>query len=273
MVRVLVLSGFGINCEEESAVAYRLAGATADIVHLSSLFSGEVRLDDYDVVHIPGGFSFGDDLGSGKVLANMIRFRRTPDGESLLAKLGRFIAGGGFIFGVCNGFQVLVQAGLLPDAGGNHGQEASLTFNASGKFEDRWVTLTVPQPCRSPFLAGLDRLYLPVRHGEGRLVFAEPVTAGRLLDGGFVAARYADRDGKPTDAYPENPNGSPLAIAALTDRTGRVLGMMPHPEAAIHLAERPDRGLLERAGRDAGDWGDGYPVFRNIVEYLDKERS
>jgi phosphoribosylformylglycinamidine synthase subunit PurQ / glutaminase len=266
MVKAIVLSGFGINCEEESAAAYRLAGARADIVHLSDLFAGLASIGDYDIVHIPGGFSFGDDLGSGRVLADMIRYRKTADGSTLLDQLDRFRSEGGFILGICNGFQVLVQAGLLPDVGGKRIQDASLTFNASGRFEDRWVTLAVAQPSRTPFLAGVESLYLPVRHGEGRLVFGDGVSAEALVKEGLAAARYAGADGLPTETYPENPNGSPLGIAALTDGTGRVLGMMPHPEAAIHIAERPDRGLLERQGRSADELTDGFLVFRNIVK-------
>lgn len=270
-VRALVVTGFGINCEEEMAAAYRLAGAEAAVAHLNELFLGRVRLADFDVLNFPGGFSFGDDLGSGKVLANTLRFRRLAGGEPFFEALQRFLAGGGFVFGVCNGFQALMRLGLLPNVGGRLEQEATLTRNDSGRFEDRWCEVVANPRARTPFLAGLERLRLPVRHGEGKLVLRDAGVRRAVVEGGLDALGYCDGAGTRTERYPENPNGSELACAALSDPSGQVFGMMPHPEAYLSLYNDPAWPQLKRAGVRSEE-GQGLRIFRSIVSHVARRK-
>lgn len=270
-VRALVVTGFGINCEEEMAAGFRLAGAEATVAHLNELFSGAVRLDDYRILALPGGFSFGDDLGSGKVLANKLRFKRGADDRPLLGSLRGFLDRGGFVFGVCNGFQALVKLGLLPNSGGALEQEVTLTRNDSGRFEDRWVECVVNPASRSPFLAGIERIRLPVRHGEGKVVVRDEAVRKALIEGGLACLSYCDERGTPTHRYPENPNGSEHACAALTDASGQVFGLMPHPEAFLSLYNDPAWPQLRRAGVQAEE-GQGLRLFRNIVGHVARRR-
>jgi phosphoribosylformylglycinamidine synthase len=264
-VRSLVLTGFGINCEEEMAAAYRLAGADAEVAHINQVFSGETRLGDYQIMNLPGGFSFGDDLGSGKVLANKLKYRRLASGWSFSEELQRFLDEGGYVLGVCNGFQALVKMGLLPNVSGRTEQEVSLARNDSGRFEDRWVRCKVTGATRSPFLAGLDSIELPVRHGEGKLVIGRAELREEILRQGLNCLTYCGEDGQPASGYPANPNGSELACAGLTDTTGQVLGIMPHPEGYLSTYNHPDWPARKRAGPGLGDEGAGLGLFRNIV--------
>jgi phosphoribosylformylglycinamidine synthase subunit PurQ / glutaminase len=270
LVRVLVAAGFGINCQEELAAAWRLAGAAPEIVHLNELLCGRRRLAEFNVFCLPGGFSFGDDLGSGKVLAGRLRFRRLPDGRRFFDELTAFIAAGGCVIGICNGFQVLVKLGLLPDLGGGHEQEVSLAPNDSGRFEDRWVRLGADAAAlaRHPWLEAVARLDLPVRHGEGKLVVRDPQIMAALEQGGAILWRYVDADGVPTAAYPTNPNGSAGQVAALADRTGRVIGMMPHPEAFLHASLHPDWAGQSWRGDSRSEEGDGFRVFQALVGHI-----
>lgn len=267
-VRALVLTGFGINCEEELAAAYRLAGAEPEIAHLNQVLRGAVALERFQVLNFPGGFSFGDDLGSGKVLANRVRLRRLPTGEMLLEAIRAFVGSGGFVLGICNGFQALVKLGLLPATLGDDSQEVTLARNDSGLFEDRWVECAVNPASPTPFLRGLGRLRLPVRHGEGKLVLRDGAVSDRIRAQALDCLTYCDEQGARTDRYPANPNGSALACAALTDRTGRILGLMPHPEAALSLYNDPCWPQLFRANPGISEAGQGLRLFRNIVEHL-----
>lgn len=264
-VRALVLTGNGTNCETEMAHACRLAGAEATVAHTAEIFSGRVRLGDYHFLNLPGGFLDGDDLGSAK--AGAVRFKygtvRDGAGHRFLADLLQFVADGKLVLGVCNGFQLMVKLGLLPGFDGGYAHQcASLTHNDSGKFEDRWVWLAVERKSPCVFTRGLEKLYLPVRHGEGKFVPGDDEVLKRLESGSLVAARYADADGAPTMVYPGNPNGSVGAIAALCDPTGRVFGLMPHPEAFTHRTNHP------RWTREAlPEEGQGLALFRNAVEF------
>ncbi|GAA3969127.1 hypothetical protein GCM10022407_13860 [Hymenobacter antarcticus] len=267
-MRALILTGFGINCEEEFAAAYRLAGAEATIVHLNQVLHGQVSIHDFDILNFPGGFSFGDDLGSGVVLANKLRYRQNgPDGRTLLDDIKQFIADGKFVFGICNGFQVLVKLGLLPNLGGSVTPEVTLTHNASGRYEDRWVTLRVNPLSSTPFLKGIDTLEVPVRHGEGRLVIPDAATQAAIEAAGLNCLTYADFDGGATDVYPFNPNGAALNCAGLTDTTGQVFGLMPHPEAFLSAYNHPDWARRRRAGQ-TDEEGQGLQIFRNIVAHV-----
>lgn len=264
-VRALVLSGFGINCEEETAAAFRLAGAEAVVAHVNELFDGRCSLHDFDVLTLPGGFSFGDDLGAGKALANRLLWRRDHRGRTFGSELERYLGDGKYILGICNGFQVLVRMGLLPNTRGLMEQEVTLAPNASGRFEDRWCRCAVTVPSRTPFLFGLSTLELPVRHGEGRLLIRDEATREAIVSNGLNCLTYIDDTGRPTMEYPANPNGSALACAGLTDLTGQILGMMPHPEAYLSLFNHPDWGRKVREG--ASEEGDGLAIFRAIVAH------
>ena len=273
MVRSLVLSGYGLNCEEETAAAYRMAGAMADVLHLGELMRAEKPFERYDIITLPGGFSFGDDIASGRVLANRIALARLPGGGSLLDSLRGFAASGGFLLGVCNGFQVLVKLGLLPDLGGEGRQELTLAANKSGRFEDRWCRCRVSGRIETPFLRGLDVLSLPVRHGEGRLLPLDAGIAHELIAAGSNVLTYCDTDGHPARDYPDNPNGSMQAIAGLADRTGQIFGLMPHPEAYLSLYNHPDWPRLKRENRGLGEEGAGLAIFTNIVSHIKEKRK
>ena len=223
--RCLVLSGFGLNSEVELAHSFTLAGANAHIVHFSDIASGRVRLSNYQVFAIPGGWSFADELGAGRVLANKL-------GSTFRRQFEEFAASGKPVIGICNGFQVLVKLGALPHAGLAFSQDATLTQNASGKFEDRWVYLS-PQKSVCKYLEGVPFINCPVRHGEGRLVARNEKELAALEKKGLVVLKYSDEKGNADVPYPLNPNGSPRGIAGICDPTGKIFALMPHPEVAV----------------------------------------
>lgn len=256
-MRALVLTGAGLNAEAETAAAWRLAGAEVTLLPVAEFLAHP--LDAYRAITLPGGFSYGDELGSGVGLANALRFRRGPSGETGLAKLRHFVAGGGYLLGICNGFQVLARLGLVPDTCGDGAVEVSLAPNAVPHFVNRWVRLEADS--NSPFFAGISEIELPVRHGEGRVVFRDAATAARAAS--HVALRYLDAAGLPTEKYPFNPNGSPEGVAGLTDRTGRILGLMPHPEAAIYPELHPDHPGRRARGEPQGPLG--LALFAHVV--------
>jgi len=266
-VRSIVLTGNGTNCEREMAHACRLAGSdVVDIVHISELLYGEKRLDDYDFLNLPGGFLDGDDLGSAKAGANRIIHAvvRGSD-ERLSDQFFRFIRDGKLILGVCNGFQLMVKLGLLPAFDGDYlKQTATLTFNDSGRFEDRWVYLKISADSPCVFTRGIERMYLPVRHGEGKFVTKSKSVLRRLQRQRQVVVRYSDEaySGGVMD-YPLNPNGSTDAIAGICDETGRLFGLMPHPEAYLHRTNHP-RWTREKLTEE----GDGLAIFRNAVDFI-----
>ncbi|MEW6217938.1 MAG: phosphoribosylformylglycinamidine synthase subunit PurQ [Thermodesulfobacteriota bacterium] len=266
-VRAIVVTGYGTNCEMEMAHACRLAGADqVDIVHMSELLHGERRLDDYHFLNLPGGFLDGDDLGAGQAAAFRMRYARVAgSGERLFEQLTAFVAAGKLVLGVCNGFQLMVKMGMLPALPGREGERlVSLTYNDSGRFEDRWVTLAVDPASPCVFTQGLERLYLPVRHGEGKFVAQDQGTLDELAARHQVAVRYADpATGAPTSRYPENPNGSPRGVAGICDPSGRLFGLMPHPEAFVHRTNHP-RWTRE----DLPEEGQGASLFRNAVRFI-----
>jgi phosphoribosylformylglycinamidine synthase len=241
-VRVLVLRAPGINCDEETAFAWEMAGATPERVHVRRLIEQPARLTDYQILTIPGGFSYGDDIASGRILASQLV-------NHLGETIGEFINRGGLVLGICNGFQVLVRAGLLP--GADCPVRASLTLNESGRYEDRWVRLRA-EAANCPFLEAGELFIIPVAHAEGRLVIDGGL--GRLPEfeaTGRIALRYVAADGGPP-RFPENPNGSIGNAAGLVDQTGRVLGLMPHPERAVATSQFPEHlrdGSAETGGR------------------------
>ncbi len=260
-VRVLVLSGFGINCEQETAYAFDMAGGKSQIMHTTKLLKNPEKLADFDILTIPGGFSFGDDLGSGKVLGNKLKAKMSVE-------ILEFIKSGKLIIGICNGFQVLVKMGLLPATDGNYmSQEATVTYNDSGRFEARWVYLKANPSSSCIFTAGISgRLYFPVRHGEGKFVPSTNALLEKMFIKGQVALQYTDESGNPA-GYPYNPNGSVQNIAGVCDESGRVFGMMPHPEAYLFKENHPRfsrGGKLEPLG---------LVIFKNAVDYAMKKKT
>ncbi len=244
-VKALIFSGYGLNCEEETKHAFELAGAKADIVHINDLIH-KANLDEYQVLAFPGGFSFGDDTGSGKAYANKIK-------NHLLDKIQNFAEQDKLIIGICNGFQILTEIGLLPGA---------LTYNDGAQYIDRWVDLAVT-PSTSPWLKGSEKFSLPIAHGEGKFFSADKVQVALKYVAGEICD-YAD--------YEANPNGSQDSIAAVLSTNGRILGMMPHLERAVYFTQLPNwtykRELLVRTGQEPPEYGPGLKVFENAVEYF-----
>lgn len=267
-VKSLVITGFGINCEEETAAAYRLAGADAEIIHLNDILLKGFDIHAFDILNFPGGFSFGDDISSGKVLANKIKYKQLPSGKTLLNEIKLFLAQGKFVFGACNGFQVLVKLGLLPDVSGHVEQEVTLMRNNSGKYEDRWVHCLVTPGTKTPFLKGITKIALPVRHGEGKLIIKDNLLRQQIIDQKLNCLTYCDAAGNPTDVYPLNPNGAELNCAGLTSPSGQVFGLMPHPEAYLSLYNHPNWGQMKRQNPYISEDGEGLAIFKNIVRHI-----
>jgi len=242
LVNALVITGYGTNCHEESAHALKAAGAdSADVVFFSDLAAGHVTLDKYNFLLCPGGFLDGDDLGAAQAAALRWRWSTTKDGAPVLDQLKAFFDKGGLILGICNGFQLLCKLGLLPALGGKYFErQVSLSYNDSGRFEDRWVRLKMNPNSPCVFTKGLEYMDVPIRHGEGKIIPMDDATLNEIVDKNLYVVQYVDpANNEPTQQYPYNPNGSPLAIAGLTDPTGRILGLMPHPEAYNHPTNHP----------------------------------
>ncbi|HET6419069.1 MAG TPA: phosphoribosylformylglycinamidine synthase subunit PurQ [Geobacteraceae bacterium] len=270
LARAIILTGNGTNCEMEAAHACRLAGFDeARIVHISEILFGEVRLDDYHFLNLTGGFLDGDDLGSAKAQANRFKYVGIAGGtEHLIEQLLRFIEDGKLILGVCNGFQLMVKMGLLPSLGGSPmRQEATLTFNDCGRFQDRWVYLKNNPDSPSVFTRGIKKgIYLPIRHGEGKFYVDSHQVLDRIESLNLSVLKYSDPEYKaPTMDFPLNPNGSMNAIAGICNETGRLMGLMPHPEAFVHRINHP-RWTREELPEE----GDGLILFRNAVEHIRK---
>lgn len=259
---VLILRAPGINRDEDAAAAVELAGGRAERVHVNRLVDGAVRLADYAMLIIPGGFSYGDHLGAGRLLAVDLAHR-------LGQQIRDFVAGGRPVLGICNGFQVLVKSGVLPGALAAEtpaaravGAPATLTDNRSERFECRWVHLVADPSSRCVFTRGLERpIEVPVAHGEGRFVARDAAELAALRAAGQIALRYVAPDGGPA-SYPADPNGSDEQIAGICNPAGNVLGLMPHPEDAILPTQHP---RWTREPRRAE--GDGLAIFRNAIAY------
>ncbi len=267
-VRALVLTGFGLNCDLETAYALELAGAAADRVHINTLIDGGVRLEDYQIMAFGGGFSWGDDHGAGVLQA--VRMR-TNLGASLLS----FVANQGLIIGICNGFQSLVNLGLLPGFEGDYQTRSiALTYNDCGNFRDDWVHLSIDPDSPCVFTRGMETIDLPIRHGEGKF-YAEAAIIESLMQNRQVVLRYADAAGNPAEGrFPLNPNGSLGDIAGVCDPTGRIFGLMPHPEAFNHWTNHPDwtrkAETRRREGRPpfADTLTPGIRLFENAVRHI-----
>lgn len=250
--RVLVLRAPGTNCDVEAMFAFQQAGAEASRIHINRLISGEEQLANYQVMVIPGGFTYGDDITAGRILANEIKLKL---GDSVQ----RFIESGGLILGICNGFQILVKAGLLPEPTSQLPQLMTLETNDSNKFECRWVHLGVNKDINCVFMEGIDSMYLPVAHAEGKVI-TDTENLPRLK----AVLHYTDEQGNDKAAYPYNPNGSVDNIAGICDSSGRVFGLMPHPERHIRGTQHPQ---WTRFG--AKERGDGFQIFLNAVKWAE----
>jgi phosphoribosylformylglycinamidine synthase I len=248
-VRTLIIRAPGTNCDEETAFAFERAGAAVDSAHVNQLVRRERLIADYQIVVFPGGFTYGDDISAGKILANEIKLKLGGD-------IQKFVEGGGLILGICNGFQVLVKAGILPPL--EDGQQLTLAGNDSNRFECRWVYLKVNQDSPCIFTKGIEAMYLPVAHGEGKIM-AQKATLEKLN----VVVRYADARGDIKAGYPANPNGSADSIAGICDATGRIFALMPHPERFLRWSQHP-RWTREKPRQH----GDGFSVFLNAVDWV-----
>ncbi len=258
-VKVLVLKADGTNRDEEMAYAFKIAGADAKIVHVNQLRNGSEKMSNYQILALPGGFAYGDDIVSGKILAIELT-------SFLGTQMKKFIERENTaIIGVCNGFQVLVRTGLLPYRKIGE-MSVSLTNNDSGHFECRWIKVKVNDKNSSPFLKSMDGkiLWYPIAHGEGKF-FCDNKILRKIEEKGLVAFRYVDADGNPTQNYPDNPNGALNAIVGITDITGRILGMMPHPECFIRREQHPN-------WRRAKVKIDGLSLFENIVKWAKEQK-
>jgi phosphoribosylformylglycinamidine synthase subunit PurQ / glutaminase len=239
--KAIVLGGYGFNADAELSEAFSLAGAAPERLHVADLVADPGRLAGARILAFPGGFCFGDHLGSGQVLALLCR-------RTLRPALERFISDGGLVIGICNGFQVLVRMGILPNRNGAWDREASLIHNESGRFVDGWYSVSFEKDSRCVWTKGLEGRLLPVRHGEGRFIARDERALDELERGGLVAVRYSG----------DNPNGSERGIAGVCDPSGRVFGLMPHPEAFLYKENHPAR---RRSSRDEI----GVELFENAV--------
>ena len=251
--KVLIFSGYGLNCEEETKYAFELAGGTAHIVHVNDLISGIKKIKDYQVLAFPGGFSYGDDTGSGKAYANKVRNHLSDDIKDFVSKEK-------LVIGICNGFQILTNLGLLNGA---------LTFNDNARYLDRWVDLKVEGD--SPWLRGMKAISLPIAHGEGKF-YADKKTLKDLNATNSVAVRYVKGDICRYQDLCANPNGSLEDIAGVTAYNGRVLGIMPHPERALFMTQLPQFPYLKeksrRENKQLQEHGPALQIFKNAIEFF-----
>lgn len=266
--KVIVLSGYGLNCEEETKLAFELSGASADIVHINDLIAGKYKLSDYQIMAIGGGFAYGDDTGAGNAYANRLRNHLWKDIEE-------FVKSDKLVIGICNGFQILMNLGLLPALKMDYGKrEMGLMPNASARYTVRFVDLKNDNKTNSPWLTGLDSFSIMVSNGEGRLVADEKVMKA-VNKKGVVAFRYYKGPMAEYLNLPYNPNGSIEDIAGLTDETGHIIGLMPHPERAMFFTQMANWGLMKeefkRAGKPLPEYAKGLQIFKNAVQYFNNK--
>ena len=262
-LKVLVFSGYGLNSEEETAYGFELAGASVDIVHVNDLIDAVADLNNYQILAFPGGFAFGDDTGAGNAYGYTVR-------NHLWEKLLDFISHDRLIIGICNGFQILVNLGLLPALKMKYGErEAALLANSGARYLNRWTDLRVEHD--SPWLHGISELSLPIAHGEGRFYAAESVR-NELRRKKRIALKYTKGATSTYLDLPANPNGALDNIAGITDETGRIFGLMPHPDRALFFTQLPDwplqKELLLRQGKPLSHFGPGLAIFQNAQRYF-----
>jgi phosphoribosylformylglycinamidine synthase len=252
-----------VNCEAESAHAWRLAGAEPVLIHLNDLLDNPGQLEVFQAMMFIGGFSYGDHMTSGHVFALRVK-------HHMQAQLQQFIDDGKLILGICNGFQVMTKMGLLPGLDRRYFEPTvALIQNDCGTFQNFWVDIRFEEASPCLFTAGLGTLPLPIRHGEGKIFTLDSGLLERIEAEGCVAARYVDADNRPTQAFPANPNGSLNAIAGLCDPTGRIFGMMPHPEAYLFPENHPNWDRQKLSGT-LPKQGLGLRLFKHAVDYINR---
>ncbi len=260
--KVLIFSGYGLNCEDETKFAFELAGAETDIVHINDLIDKKYSLKNYQILAFPGGFSYGDDTGSGNAFANRIR-------NHLWENLKTFTQKDHLIIGICNGFQILTNLGLLPALDKGNKRDAALVPNKSARYTVRFVDLKVEN--NTPWLMGIKTLSVPIAHGEGKLYTTEKIF-NQMKKKHMIAARYIKGETCNYQSLKANPNGSLDDIAAITDESGKILGMMPHPERAMFFTQLPHWPILkeqyQRMRKEIPNVGPGFRVFQNAVKYF-----
>ncbi len=261
--KVLIFSGYGLNCEDETKYAFEMAGAKADIVHINDLIDNKKLLNQYQILAFPGGFSFGDDTGSGNAFAQKIK-------NHLWQEIKKFIEKDKLIIGICNGFQVLVNLGLVPAFNNQYGhREVALTDNDSAQYTVRWVDLKIYN--NSPWLKNIKTISLPIAHGEGKFYGSKSVLF-RLKKQNLIVARYIKGQICQYQSLDANPNGSLDDISAITDQSKKILGIMPHPERAIFFTQLPNwtylKEKLQREGKPCPKNGPGLQIFQNGINYF-----
>lgn len=261
--RVIIFAGYGFNCEVETKFAFEQAGALAEVVHINDLIDGKKNLANYQIAVFPGGFSFGDDTGSGNAYAQKVK-------NHLWEEIKEFISKDKLVIGICNGFQVLVNLGLLPALDGKYGQrEVALLNNNSARYLDRWVDLKVEND--TPWLKGIEQFSTAISHGEGRF-FAPEQVLKQLNEKNLVALRYFKGSVCQEQNLEGNPNGALEDIAGVTDETKRIFGLMPHPERGMFFTQLPNwtyiKEELLRAGKPLPVMAAGFQVFENGVKYF-----
>lgn len=262
----LILTGYGINCEEETALAFTTAGSSVRIIHINDLIENRKILDQYHILVFPGGFSYGDDTGSGKALSNRMK-------NNLFDDIKIFIERDTLTLGICNGFQVLVNLGLLPLLDRFDGiSQAALEHNECFRYQCRWVDVMIEKNSPSVFTRNIERMHIPVAHGEGNFYAPEDIIS-RIESMNLASMRYIKSDGtRANSEFPYNPNGSMNDIASICSPDGRIMGMMPHPERGMFFTQRDDWTLLKekyiREGKDLPVYSDGIALFRNAVDYF-----
>ncbi|MCH2180029.1 MAG: phosphoribosylformylglycinamidine synthase I [Mariniblastus sp.] len=252
---ILILRAPGTNCDHETAFAFERAGGKPVSVHINQLLETPNMVNEFQVLCIPGGFSYGDDIAAGRILSSQLK-------GDLAKVIGEFHASEKLVIGICNGFQVLIKSGLLLEPDGQ-GLPATLSWNDSGRFVDQWVHLKADSP-KCPFLNGVGDLYLPIAHAEGKFVARNEAVLSALQAGQQLAVKYCNPDGhKGQVAFPHNPNGSQQHVAGLCDSTGRIFGLMPHPERHIDPTHHP-----QWTRNDLPEKGDGLVIFENAINYF-----
>ncbi len=264
--KALIVTGYGINCDEETCFSFEKAGADAKIIHINDIIDNKSILKNFQIFAFPGGFSYGDDTGSGKALANKIK-------NNLLDEILTFIERDTLMLGICNGFQVMVNLGLVPASTAPIGTvEVSLEHNATFRFQCRWIDLKINPNSHCVFTKGIETLHIPVAHGEGNFIAPQHIIDS-LITNNQIIMQYIKPDKTLAQGqFPFNPNGSMLDIAAICDKTGRIMGMMPHPERHIYFMQRDNwtylREEYRRNNKDVPEFGEGLQIFKNAVQYF-----
>ncbi len=263
--KALVIAGYGLNCEEETLHAFNYSGIEGNTKHINDIIENPKVLDEYEILAIPGGFSYGDDTGSGNAFAQKMKL-------ALWEPLKKFVERDTLTIGICNGCQIIANLGLVPSFDKNYGERViAVTHNLSARYQCRWIDMKVTS--NSPWLAGVSTMHVPVAHGEGRFIMSEAILQ-KLENNGQIAAQYIKPDGNLAEGeFPHNPNGSMNDIAAITDETGKVLAIMPHPERGMFTWQRDDFDSLKetalRDGLELPEVADGIAIFQNAARYFE----